>query len=138
MIEITKLNISNPPELINIKARTVVFCDGGEEDWNKYFKKEFEIDGIVFDNIIILDTPKAFEESFSIFMFDWGGMSLGNSMFEYLIRELYELAEENPSKDFVLLSIFTKRAYEDMIDHQHEKLENIYTIDSYIKLLKNR
>ena len=101
-------------ETIEIKAKTIVFCDEGEEDWNNYFKNEFDYAGIIFNNLTIFDSPEAFKESFSIFMFDWGGMSLGNSCLRSFTRQLYKLAEENPNKDFVLLSYFTQDAYNDM------------------------
>jgi len=123
---------------MEIKAKTVVFCDEGQEDWENYFLTRFNENNIYFINLNVFDTPQAFEESFEIFMFDWGGMSLGNSMLEHFIRRLYKLAEENPNKDFILLSRFTKDAYEDMLDKSHSNLENIYTIYSYILKLNGK
>jgi len=122
---------------MQINAKTVVFCDEGEEDWIKYFKNEFDYSGITFNNITIFDSPKAFEESFSIFMFDWGGMSIGNDMLRSFIRHLYKIAEDNPSKDFILLSSFTERAYKDMNKDKNPDLLNIYSSTTWIdKILK--
>jgi len=47
------------------------------------------------------------------------------------------MAEENPSKDFVLLSRFTERAYEDMLDQSSERLQNILSVQEFINKLKS-
>ena len=114
-----------------IKSKVVVFCDG-EDDWN-YFKSDFK--NIEFTNLEIFQSPSAFEETFDIFMFDWGGMSIGNSILQSFIRYLYKMAEENPNKDFILLSKFTNESYNDLLNGQHEKLFNIYTTEEWIKTI---
>jgi hypothetical protein len=121
--------------MMKIKSKVVVFCDEGQNDWDNYFKREFDHAEIEFENLQVFDSPDAFEQSFEILMYDWGGMSFGNSMLDHFTRRIYELAEENPSKDFILLSRFTERAYEDMLAGGHEKLFNIYTAEQWIKLM---
>ena len=121
--------------MVKIKSKTIVFCDEGEDDWNQYFKREFDHAEIEFENLQVFDSPDAFNQSFEILMFDWGGMSMGNSMLDHFTRRIYKLAEENPSKDFILLSRFTERAYEDMLAGGHEKLHNIYSAEKWIDLM---
>jgi hypothetical protein len=141
MKEIPK--IITPPVVLTkeIKAKVVVFCDGGDEDWN-FFKKEFfwttygTITEINFTNLKVFESAKAFDESYQIFMFDWGGMGMGNSMMQHFIRRLYKVAEENPSKDFILLSKFTNEAYNEHLLNSHEKLFNIYTTDQWLETIK--
>ncbi len=142
MKEIPKIT---PPTILtkDINSKVVVFCDEGEEDW-KRFKKEFfwteygVITNIEFTNLTIFESAKAFEQSFDIFMFDWGGMSMGNSMLEHFIRRLCKMAEENPSKDFILLSRFTNDAYVDYLRNEHEKLFNVYTTDQWLETIKKQ
>jgi hypothetical protein len=122
---------------MNVKLKVVVFCDEGSDDWNQYFKTEFDNANITFSDIKIFDNPNAFTESFDIFMFDWGGMSLGNSMLDHFIRYLYKMANDNPNKDFVLLSRFTERAYEDYERDSNGELENIYNTERFIDKLLN-
>jgi len=120
---------------MKIKTKTVVFCDEGQEDWDNYFKREFDRAEIEFEDLQVFDSPDAFEQSYGILMFDWGGMSMGNSLLDHFTRRIYSLAEENPSKDFILLSRFTERAYEDMIAGGHCKLFNIYSAEKWIDLM---
>lgn len=140
MKEILKIN--EPTAITKeINSKVIVFCDEGEEDW-EYFKKEFfwteggTITNIEFTNLTVFESPKAFEESFQIFMFDWGGMSMGNSMLEYFIRLLCKMAEDNPSKDFILLSRFTNDAYRDYLEKENGKLFNVYTINQWLETIK--
>lgn len=78
-----------------------------------------------------------FKQSFQTFMFDWGGMSLGNSLLEAFTRQLYKLALDNPSKDFVLLSTFSEWAYRDLQEDRNLKsLPNIYTMEQYAEEFK--
>jgi hypothetical protein len=140
MKEIPKIT---PPTILTkeINSKVVVFCDEGEEDW-ECFKKEFfwteygVITNIEFINLTIFESANAFEQSFDIFMFDWGGMSMGNSMLEHFIRRLCKMAEDNPSKDFILLSRFTNDAYRDYLENEHEKLFNVYTTDQWLETIK--
>ena len=120
---------------MKIKTKTIVFCDEGQEDWEQYFKREFDRAEIEFEDLQVFDSPDAFEQSYGILMFDWGGMSMGNSMLDHFTRRIYKLAEENPSKDFILLSRFTERAYEDMLAGGHCKLFNIYSAEKWIDLM---
>jgi hypothetical protein len=120
---------------MKIKTKTIVFCDEGQEDWDNYFKREFDRAEIEFEDLQVFDSPDAFEQSYGILMFDWGGMSIGNSLLDHFTRRIYKLAEENPSRDFILLSRFTEEAYNDMVNGGHLKLSNIYSAEQWIKLM---
>jgi hypothetical protein len=121
---------------MEIKLKVVVFCDEGIEEWETYYERDFTDAGISFANLEVFEDASAFKQSFQILMFDWGGMSMGNSIIDSLIRELYRMAEESPSKDFVLLSRFTHEAYQDMNKDKNPDLFNIYSAKQYIEKLK--
>jgi len=76
-------------------------------------------------NIIFTDIPP-WEENFDILFFDWGGISIGNSMLEHFCRWIIEHAENHPGNIYVMTSLFTERAMEDAIDRIPEKPNNIY------------
>lgn len=119
-----------------INRKVVVFCDEGEEDW-EYFHSQFKHHNLEFTNVDVYDSPDAFEQSFQTLMFDWGGMSMGNSLLESFTRQLYKLAEDNPNKDFVLLSTFSEWAYNDLKEYDNFKhLSNIYTLEQYAEEFK--
>lgn len=62
------------------------------------------------------DTPQCmFDEQYDILFFDWGGMSMGNSLLESFCKEIYKLAEDNPSRWYIMVSYFTKEAMEEAI-----------------------
>lgn len=128
-----------PAYTCDIWTKVVVFCDEGFSDWEHNFKPQFEKNSINFKNIQVFDSPKAFTESCGIFMFDWGGMSVGNNVLEHFIRWLIKNALDNPGTDFVLLSRFTDYAYRDYLEYLTEeekvKLSNVYTLDKYITKL---
>lgn len=68
-------------------------------------------------DIKCFDTPDClYDESYDILFFDWGGMSLGNSMLEHFCRYIYKHAEDNPNKLFVMVSLFTKQAMTEAIE----------------------
>jgi len=68
-----------------------------------------------------------FGRQFDILFFDWGGLSLGNSMLEYFCREVIECAEDNPGRIFIMKSLFTKNAMDDaLIEFGDNRPGNIY------------
>ena len=71
---------------------------------------------IFFKNSIeCREFPNCLEENFDVLFFDWGGMSLGNSLMEHFCRYIYKHAEDNPNRFYVMVSAFTTEAMEDAI-----------------------
>jgi hypothetical protein len=107
--------------------RVIYFCDpGGDEavecrDLQKYLK-----------SVIGLDVPvelwerPPFDERFDILFFDWGGMSMGNSLMEHFCREILKLAEDNPGRVFIMTSTMTAAAMVDALEELKDRPNNIY------------
>lgn len=61
------------------------------------------------------DNPQClYDNNYDILFFDWGGMSLGNSMLEHFCNYILNHAGDNPGKFFVMVSSFTKEAMVDV------------------------
>jgi hypothetical protein len=50
---------------------------------------------------------------YDILFFDWGGMSFIDYSLKYLTFKIITLAENNPNKKYVLISVFTTCAFRD-------------------------
>ncbi len=82
---------------------------------------------IFIKKIICFDIPQCLEEGFDILFFDWGGMSLGNSLMEHFCRYILEHALNNPGKFYVMVSFFTKEAMEEaIVEFGKDKPFNIF------------
>lgn len=118
--------------MVIFKKKIVVFCDEGIHDWDNVFNPRFLRKEIQLLDVSVYSTGRAFLQPFDVFMFDWGGMVLGNDMMEHFIRRLYKSAENHPSKDYVLLSRMTNEAYQDFLGYGDlAQLANIYTFDEF-------
>lgn len=62
---------------------------------------------------------------YDILFFDWGGMSIGNSILENGVREILKLAVDYPNKFFVMDSSFTAAAMEDAQRELEDEEKNI-------------
>lgn len=128
-----------------IKAKTYYFADmfwssffdSIEDEFNEMVALPFKAAGIKFENVTCTDTPP-FKESYEILFFDWGGMSLGNSLLNSFCRQILQEAKDNPSIDYIMTSTFTSSAMKDAQLDFGEYLPNIYlTIEEYIKKINN-
>lgn len=83
---------------------------------------------IFLNNLKDFDTPQClYDEDYEILFFDWGGMSLGNSLIEHFCRYIYKHAEDNPSKFFIMVSAFTKEAMKEaMKEFEKDKPFNLF------------
>lgn len=72
---------------------------------------------IFFENAVeCRDLPQCLDEEFEVLFFDWGGMSLGNSMLDHFCNEILKRAEDRPNKFFVMVSEMTEEAMKDAIN----------------------
>lgn len=87
-----------------------------------------------------MESPK-FDKKYDILFFDWGGMSMGNSLLESFCRELFKRAELYPGRIFIMTSSFTAYAMEDAIFHMGDsgvRPNNIYLdVDSAKNAIKS-
>ncbi len=91
-----------------------------EKIW-KYFCEQNNIEF----NFFATDTPEYDEKYFDVLLFDWGGMSIGNSLLEHFSRDIIKLAEDNPNRLFVVISDMTWYAFEDAKGEGLKDIQNI-------------
>lgn len=78
--------------------------------------KELKSEGVKFTDTYLTESPPfRGEKSFDYLFFDWGGMSLGNSMLQHFARYLLKDAEDNPSKFYIMVSRMTADAVRDAL-----------------------
>lgn len=82
--------------------------------------------------------PQCLEEKFDVLFFDWGGMSLGNSLINNFCSYIYKHAENNPNRFYIMVSSFTKAAMEDaIIEFGDKKPFNLFlSVDDFGEWLK--
>lgn len=111
--------------------KIIYFADimGDIKEEAQEIEKRLRKDGINnFKTIEIHDEPQFLENRrFDVLFFDWGGMSIGNSMLEHFCDEIIKHAEEHPSRIYVMNSTFTAYAMKDAIGSRPE-LKNIKNI----------
>ncbi len=78
----------------------------------------------------------ALEGTFDVLFFDWGGMSVGNSLLERNCEYILDDAHEHPSRDYVMTSLFTKLAMDDAVataerNHLGKPANLFLTLDEY-------
>jgi hypothetical protein len=110
--------------------RAIYFCDipfeGTIQDELDVLKFKLSEAKIPEFKIEVTDRPP-FKEQYDILFFDWGGMSIGNSILEHFCRHIYEQALERPGTAFVMVSYFTKEAMDDAIkEFGKDKPDNIF------------
>ena len=75
--------------------------------------------------IKITDIPP-WDEVFNILFFDWGGMSMGNSMLEHFCGNILDDAEYYPQRIYVMTSSFTEAAMKDALEGRSEIPPNVF------------
>jgi hypothetical protein len=123
------------------KMKAIYFCDPMGEPMEEALIIQHALLEHGINLKIKVVTIPPFDTSFDICFFDWGGMSIGNSMLEHFCRYFIDHAKEHPSNIYIMNSMFTKDAMEDALSYfnrEHdERPANIYLdIDSSIPYLK--
>jgi hypothetical protein len=112
---------------IEFQRKVVYFADTPyegtiESEYFSYIKPQHEKCGLFIKKSNIKFTEELPLKEYSnpihydLLIFDWGGLSIGNSMLENFCREILEEAEECPNRLYVMASKFTSEAMKDMID----------------------
>lgn len=114
-------------------------CMGNLEQEKNSIQQILSDEGIDL-NIEIRDTPP-FKEYFDVLFFDWGGMSIGNSLLEHFCGYIIDHAREHPNRVYIMTSLFTRDAMDDLreeIKYETEEFPaNIFLeIEAAIPLLK--
>ncbi len=112
------------------------FSESIQDECDQFVIQPLMNAGICFEDIRCTDTPPFGKMSYDILFFDWGGMSVGNSLLEHFCRYIVKEADDYPSKCYVVVSMFSEYAMRDALDEFGEK-ENIFlTMDDFIKHFK--
>ena len=117
--------------------RVIYFGDmfGEVDEERDAIQLELSENGITL-SIEATDEPP-WKEKYDILFFDWGGMSVGNSMLEHFCRFIIEDADKYPGRIFIMTSRFTEEAMEDALSHFYKGPDNIYlSIEKALPILK--
>lgn len=96
------------------------------EDEIEIYEFQLERIGIDYKKVKLSDNVNLIEEGdYDILFFDWGGMSMGNSMLEHFCDRILKKARECPDKHFVMLSMFTKDAMRDAKNELDKEIEEV-------------
>ena len=102
-------------------------CESLEEEFTKNTLKDLQRNDLEIDvkKIEFRETPP-WKEKYDILFFDWGGMSIGNSMLEHFCEYIIEEAEKYPNRIYIMTSFFTAEAIKEAIDDIGEDKPNIF------------
>jgi hypothetical protein len=116
------------------------FCDiaGEPEEEARQIRQKLEDNGFKKIKIKVEKKPDCIEErNYDVLFFDWGGMSIGNSMLEHFCGRILTQAEERPNTYFVMTSLFTESAMFDAKESFGKELANLFlNIDDFVAFLK--
>ena len=108
-----------------------------EEEYDFVARRKFINNGFDFENVICVDITPFGNVTYDILIFDWGGMSMGNSLLESYCKYILDEAEDNPNTYYVMASTFTKYAMEDAMYDLKNELHNVFLdVDSFIEFYK--
>lgn len=122
--------------------RFAYFCDPLGDERQEVELLEFDLQ----DNNIVDPQVKWIEKAvdlkkcdFDVLFFDYGGMSLGNSMLQWFCNFFIDLANEHPNIFFVMTSRFTAAAMKDALElfGDNKPVNVLLSIDNLIPYLKN-
>lgn len=124
------LYISDPMLSFGVESQEQEFQEIVE---NTFWEREILIDGFNLK----LSSAYPIHKNYDILFYDWGGMSLGNSLMESTCRQIVRDSVENPNKYYVICSTFTSYAMEDAMENLNCSSSNIFTsINSFINYLE--
>jgi hypothetical protein len=108
-------------------TRIVYFYDDdGNGDPQAEMEETLEGYGITATVATTTAPPFYSDGDFDILLFDWGGMSMGNSVLQDFCREIIKHAEDHPSRVYVMASSFTGRAMMDAMAEMGDRPANVY------------
>lgn len=113
-------------------------CQTQEEEFRQCVESPLEDRGILIDGLrVTLTDCYPVGENFDYMFFDYGGMSLGNSMMESLCRNITSEAEKYPNRTFVVVSTFSSYAMRDAKNEFGSELPNIFlSLDEFVNNFK--
>jgi len=103
-----------------------------EDEFTSVIAKKLRLNGLEFTNVHYRDIPPFGKENYDILFFDWGGMSIGNSLMETFCVYIIEEAQEKPNNYYIMASSMTAYAMKDALREfgDSAQLHNIF-LDIY-------
>lgn len=113
-----------------------------EDEYYKKIKVVHENAGLRINNVECVILPplvgSKHERYYNLLLFDWGGMSLGNSCLQHFSRQIVKESEDYPNRCDVMVSAFTADAMKDVIAEIPNELHNVFlTFESFVEYLGN-
>lgn len=107
--------------------RIIYFCDIDDDNEQETQSIQRYLASVIgWDVPVEMTTLPPFKEKFDVLFFDWGGMSLGNSMLDHFCKNIIECAENNPGRIFIMTSEMTKYAMMEALHELKDRPNNIY------------
>ena len=144
--KVHKLKVPTKPKITAYPHKVIYFADPMfcldiqtvEEEYTQMIAPELANFDIEFLNIKSTTDSMVLDEFCDVFFFDYGGMSLGNSLLESFTRYVLRFALDFPNRYYVMVSRFTELAMKEALeDFGKDKPYNIFlTIESFCKVFK--
>lgn len=101
--------------------------DTQEQEFKESVESPLEDRGILIDGLrLVLTDMYPRGEKYDYLFFDYGGMSLGNSLMESFCREIVRDADRYPNRTYIVVSTFTSYAMKDAKEEFGTDLPNIF------------
>lgn len=112
--------------------------DTQEQEFKESVESPLEDRGILIDGLrLVLTDMYPSGEKYDYLFFDYGGMSLGNSLMESFCREIVRDADRYPNRTYIVVSTFTSYAMKDAKEEFGTDLSNIFlSINDFVAFHK--
>lgn len=99
-------------------GKIIYFADPSDEieEEAECIKKQLKQNNITWSKFEVADVPTFYDEIYDVLFFDWGGMSMGNSMLERFCKDIIKIAGDYPNRLYIMTSFFTKEAMKEALE----------------------
>lgn len=107
-----------------------------EHEFDTFVRNELKEKGLDFVFVHCTDIPPFSKMNYDILFFDYGGMSVGNSLTHSFCKQVIKEAENYPNRMYVMVSTMTEYAMQDAMDEFGDRYNIFLSIDKFIKYFK--
>jgi hypothetical protein len=131
--------------MIKFKGKVVYWADtDAKNEYEELRKIQIERAGLKLPRPTCVNVPPLKghpeERYYDLLLFDWGGMSIGNSLLGTFCKYICEEAENCPSRYYVMVSQFTKNAMEDIMyeigGEEYKPINVFLSLENFAEHLK--
>lgn len=112
-------------------------CETIEDECDEAIIFPLKNAGIEFEKIHCVDSPPFGKMLYDILFFDFGGMSMGNSLMESYCRHIINEAEDFPNRAYVMVSSFTEYAMNEAMDYFGRRDNIFLKLSDFLKHIKD-